>query len=188
MAKDKSKKSLFAKTTDTADTVTCDSSSLREELERNLSIKHPLADFITNLSPAANTLAISHDYANAYDTAMREARERAAYASINTASSNPLGYNPYGCYSEGPATNPYHIRMLEEVHAAICSHLSPAESIAELTHAIDSIECPVADCKSCKYFNPGGVDFCNTSLRIADFLVLNGIVKVFHVPDLDKTE
>lgn len=91
-------------------------------------------------------------------------------------------------HAEGLATNPDHIRMLEEIHAAVCTHLSFAESIAELTDVLDSMECPTNECKSCKYYRPGGVDFCNTSLRIAEYLVLNGIVNVFHVPGLDKTE
>lgn len=83
---------------------------------------------------------------------------------------------------------PIHTEMLTEIHAAVCTRLNPAESIAELTDVLDSMECPTDECKSCKYFKPGGVDFCNTSLRIAEYLVLNGIVNVFHVPGLDKTE
>lgn len=101
---------------------------------------------------------------------------------------NTLGYSPYYGYSEGHTTSPDHIRMLEEIHAAVCTHLNFAESIAELTDVLDSMECPTNECKSCKYYRPGGVDFCNTSLRIAEYLVLNGIVNVFHVPGLDKTE
>lgn len=91
-------------------------------------------------------------------------------------------------YAERDALSPEHLRMLEEVHAAVCNRLTCAEAVAELTEMLDSMECPTDECKSCKYFRPGGVDFCNTSLRIAEYLVLNGIVNVFHVPGLDKTE
>ena len=71
--------------------------------------------------------------------------------------------------------------ILQNVSAPICKTVS--ESTARLETVLDTMPECEHDCKKCKYYIPGGVETCNNSKRIADFLIDNGIVLVTRPKD-----
>lgn len=100
-------------------------------------------------------------------------------ASIPEGFYNPLaGTTSYT--STGTLYEMYH--LISEIHLAACCNLcnTEAEAVVRLQIALEEMPDCEHDCKSCKYYVPGGIEKCDTLKRVAEYLVHNGIVRVFR--------
>lgn len=111
---------------------------------------------------------------------------RSSGASIATS----LGAEKCGSYPPKSWTTPRYSteRLIEDIHQMVCNTLAPRDAVGKLTELIDEASCPVDDCKKCKYFNPGSIDYCRTGEKIAEFLINTGLVKVMCHKPIDKSK
>lgn len=67
---------------------------------------------------------------------------------------------------------------VHELHYCHTSHIRGPASKAVLKDALDNMQCPEEGCEKCIYRIVGGIEKCDTSKRIADYLIDNDIVSV----------
>lgn len=67
-------------------------------------------------------------------------------------------------------------------------YMDVGESIKYIIKALDARECPVDDCKKCKYYQPGNVEKCDTNRMIAEYLVNGEFVRGIRPKPIDKSE
>ena len=86
-----------------------------------------------------------------------------------------------------PKIDPAEVMLLRElrkdtdyiIRILSAERLSPFKAKDVLEEVIENITCN-HECKSCKYYRPKAIDYCNTARRIADYIVDTGIVEVYE--------
>ncbi len=92
------------------------------------------------------------------------------------------------CHCEGEPS-PGIVTMIKEIYAAVVTETAnKTDAINILQRAIEDRQCPIYDCKDCKYYVPGGVDKCDTARALAEYLIYYNIVKVNKPDSIDKSE
>lgn len=67
-------------------------------------------------------------------------------------------------------------------------YMNVLESIEYIVKALEARECPVDDCKKCKYYQPGNVEKCDTNRMLAEYLVNGEFVRGIRPKPIDKPE
>lgn len=84
----------------------------------------------------------------------------------------------YGAYTETYLLHEIRKDIDHVIRVLSAKRLSPSKAKDVLEEVIENITCD-HECKSCKYYRPKAVDYCNTARRIADYIVDTGIVEVY---------
>lgn len=117
---------------------------------------------------------------------------RDLYSAVNnTASSLARRYvSASSSYSEGfvgPSLLDIY-SVCVDIRNNTAGYMNVLESIEYITKALEARECPVDDCKKCKYYQPGNVEKCNTNRMLAEYLVNGEFVRGIRPKPIDKPE
>lgn len=119
---------------------------------------------------------------------------RDLYSAV-TSSANALSRRYVRCdsttsYSEpfvGPSLMDIY-KLCFEIRNNTAGYMDICESIEYIIKALEARECPVDDCKKCKYYQPGNVEKCDTNRMLAEYLVNGEFVRGIRPKPIDKPE
>ena len=141
----------------------------------------PFADCV--LDARVNTKLIDCSEADRLREAYKITTATAAALSSSYASSK-------ASYSEsliGPSLMDLY-NICFEIRNNIIDYMGIPESIAYITQALEARECPVDECKTCRYYQPGNVEKCDTNRMLAEYLVKGEFVRGIRPKPIDKPE
>ncbi len=132
------------------------------------------------------------------NTILRHEATTSIAAGLFNSCGTAISPNPYTSYTSAYASTtipsvPELERVLFEIRNDIRDilneldfHVSYKPAVQYLTAILEDIPCPTDGCARCAYYKPGAVDYCNTSQKIAEYLLSNNIVKLNKPKPLDK--
>jgi hypothetical protein len=102
-----------------------------------------------------------------------------------------LGIAPTGC---GTTTSSYVslldfekvTHMLDVIYNEVTTVIPHSDGVDIIARALDGFQCPVEECKRCRYYLPGSVDGCDRTRALATHLLESGTVKIIPPKHIDK--
>lgn len=76
--------------------------------------------------------------------------------------------------------------MLDVIYNEITSAVPHSDGVDIIARALDGFQCPVEECKRCRYYLPGSVDSCDRTRALAAHLLESGTVRIVPPKHIDK--
>lgn len=99
--------------------------------------------------------------------------------------------SPYvGYYTSSTTATPFDIEkiimMLDVIYNEVTTVIPYSDGVDIIARALDGFQCPVEECKRCRYYLPGSVDGCDRTRALAAHLLESGTVKIIPPKHIDK--
>ena len=143
--------------------------------------EHNMAD-VKRLVEENARLLRNVNISRATESSLREMVSRYTPAYSSTTSTTSYAEDAYG-----PSLMDVY-NLCFEIRNNITGYMNVLESVSYITKALEARECPVDDCKKCKYYQPGNVEKCDTNRMIAEYLVNGEFVRGIRPKPIDKSE
>lgn len=95
-----------------------------------------------------------------------------------------------GCSSTSRYISPLDLEKMEYMISVIYNEVTTvvphSDGVDIIARTLDGFQCPVEECKRCRYYLPGGVDSCDRTRALATHLLESGTVKIIPPKHIDK--
>lgn len=144
-----------------------------------------LNDMIARIQSDSETLRRSAEVYNVNDALNRTFGYTVGSttdACSTAASLSGLGSTPYIGYSNFEKVT----QMLDVIYNEVTTVIPYSDGVDIIARALDGFQCPVEECKRCRYYLPGSVDGCDRTRALAAHLLESGTVKIIPPKHIDK--